>query len=336
MVPRLVCPPEGLPPLGVDRGSNRLEVIVGVILGGTLGFLIIEAGRNVLEFDLLFIAAWLASTALHEIGHAAAGHARGFRVISIYVGPVFVTRRPRGGFRPGLRLVPFGGRVVAALTHWDGPERFRQDVLWFVGAGPGISLAAGAIGLLLSPRLTLIWDWSVISLVMGAVTLIPAHYRNGRTSDGAKLLGLRQSESTELAVMALGMMMLVIRPRDWDLALVAVARGESDFQGRDAIDATKLSYYHALDSGDVVDARALLQRLIDYTCGTARWPRTTISREVAFEAALFEGVWRGDRAAEQEWLARAPRGKRKPATLFSNATAWHRATFERLSSSSSS
>jgi hypothetical protein len=336
MAPPLVCPSDGLPPLGVDRGRNRLEVIVGVILGGTLGFLIMRAGRNVLEFDLLFIVAWLAATALHEIGHAAVGYARGFRVISIFVGPVFVTRRAHGGFRLGLRLVPFGGRVVAALSHWGGLERFRQDALWFVGAGPGISLAAGAIGLVLSPRLTLLWDWSVISLVMGAVTLIPAHYRNGRTSDGAKLLGLRQSESTELAVMALGMMMPITRPRDWDRSLVATARGESDSQGRDAIDATKLLYYRALDSGDVVEAGKLLQRLIDYTCGTARWPRTTISWEVAFEAALFEALWRGDRAAEQEWLARAPSGKRKPATLLSDAIAWHRATLERLSSSSSS
>jgi hypothetical protein len=214
-----------------------------------------------------------------------------------------------------------------------------------------VSLAIGALALVLGAPMTMLWGWGIISLVIGVGTIIPARYPTGLTTDGEKLLRARRSEAGDLPLMALRMMAAALRPREWDSALVDVARAESESQGSDAIDATVLLYYWALDSGDIVGAGALLQRFIDYTCGTARWPRTTISLEVGFEASVFEAVWRGDAAAAREWVARAPfvtKSKstqfmsefldRKPAAIakFARTTFCHRATLERLSSSSSS
>jgi hypothetical protein len=344
MVPPLVCPPDGLPPLGVDRGRNHINTIAGVILGGTLGVLIVRAGGHALAFDLVFLVGWLLATALHEIGHATAAYARGFRVISIVIGPVFVTRAARKGFRLGVRPALLGGWVLSAPRRWDGDRRYLRDKAWVVAAGPAVSLVVGAVGLLLSRPWTVLWEWSVISLVIGVVTLIPARYPTGRTSDGEKLQRLREAGPADLAFMALRGMLVSMRPRDWDQVLVDVARAESESQGSEAIDATLFLYYRLLDSGDTVAAGALLQRLIDYTCGRARWPRTTISGEVAFEACLFEAVWRGDFAAASDWLARAPfKKKRRPATSISDMLAklqrvgalCHSATRERLSSSGS-
>jgi hypothetical protein len=343
-IPPLACPAEGLPPLGVDRGRNYLNTIAGVILAGMLGVLIVRAGGHALAFDLVFLVGWLLATALHEIGHATAAYARGFRVISIVIGPVFVTRGTRKGFRLGVRPALLGGWVLSAPRRWDGDRRYLRDKTWVVAAGPAVSLVAGVVGLPLSRPWAVLWEWSVTSLVIGVVTLIPARYPTGRTSDGEKLQRLREAGPADLAFMALRGMLVSARPRDWDPALVDVARAESESQGSEAIDATLFLYYHVLDSGDTVGAGALLQRLIDYTCGTARWPRTTISGEVAFEACLFEAVWRGDFAAASDWLVRAPfKKKRRPATSISDMLAklrrvgspCHSATRERLSSLSS-
>jgi hypothetical protein len=344
MVPPLVCPPDGLPPLGVDRGRNHLDTVVGAILVGTLGVLILRAGGQALAFDLVFIVGWLLATALHEIGHATAAYARGFRVISIVIGPVSVTRSARKGLRLGIRPALLGGWVLSAPRRWDGDRQYLHDEAWVVAAGPAVSLVAGVVGLLLSRPWTVVWQWSVISLVIGVVTLIPMRYPKGRTSDGEKLQRLREAEPADLALMALHTLLFAVRPRDWDPVLVDIARAESEFGGSAAIDGTLFLYFHVLDSGDVVGAGALLQRLIDYTCGTARWPRTTISREVALEASLFEAVWRGDEVAAREWLARAPFDKKREsvpsissmlAKLGRADEICYSATLERLSSSSS-
>jgi hypothetical protein len=304
----------------------------------------VRAGGHALAFDLLFFAGWLVATALHEFGHATAAYARGFRVISIVIGPVSVTRSARKGFRFRMRPALFGGWVLSAPRRWDGDQRYLRDKTWVIAAGPAVSLVAGVVGLLLSRPWTVLWQWSVISLVIGVVTLIPLRYPKGRTSDGEKLQRLREAKSADLAVMALRTLVFAVRPRDWDPALVDAARAESDSEGSEAIDATLFVYFHVLDSGDPVGAGALLQRLIDYTCGTVRWPRTTISREVALEASLFEAVWRGDEAAAREWLARAPFDtKRESVPSISSMLAklgrsdeiCYSAMFERLNSSSS-
>ena len=346
MVPPLVCPPDGLPPLGVNRVQNRLATFGTVALMATLFALLIRAGRHVLAFDLAILTGWLVAIAVHETGHAIAAHVRGFSVISIFVGPLFVTKG-----RVGVRNNLLGGAVLAAPRRWEGGERFRQDFLWFVAAGPATSLAVGGIGLLFAHPPSLLWLWSIISIVMGALNLIPARYPSGLTTDGEKLQRLKNPEPTDAPFAALLCMANRVPPRDWDAELVAAASAESECQGTQAIDATMLLYHRAIDVGDIPAARDLMQRLIDYTCGTARWPRTTISIEVGIEACLFEAAWREDSVAAQEWLDHAPFPKQQPATLSDtiakflrsarrsgHPAVWlcHRATLERLSSSSSS
>ena len=349
-IPPLVCPADSLPPLGVDRGRKALRTIFSIIIGGVFGALIVLSAKHALEFDLLFLAGWLFAIALHEIAHATAAYARGWYVASIVIGPIYVTRSAGHGWRLGFRPVPLGGMVYAGPRRWEGDDRFRRDVFWFVGAGPTVSFATGAIAFMLGAPKTMLWCWGIISLVIGVGTIIPARYPTGLTSDGDKLLRAWRSEPGDMPLTALRMMAVAIRPRDWDPTLLAVARAEAESEGSDAIDATFLLYYWALDCGDIVGAGALLQRAIDYTCGTARWPRTTISLEVGLEATLYESVWRGDAAAAREWVGRAPfvaKSKsarflsdfleRKPAAIakFARTTFCHRATIERLNSSSS-
>jgi hypothetical protein len=314
------------------------------------GVLLVLAARHALAFDLLILAGWLFAIALHEIAHATAAFARGWYVASIVIGPVYVTTYAGHGWRLGFRPMPLGGMVYAGPRCWEGDDRFRRDMSWFVGAGPAVSLATGAIAFMLWAPMTMLWCWGIISLVIGVGTIIPARYPTGLTTDGEKLLRAWRSEPGDMPLTALRMMAVAVRPCDWDPTLLAVARAESESEGSDAIDATFLLYYWALDCGDILGARDLLQRAIDYTCGTTRWSRTTISLEVGLEATLYESVWRGDAAAAREWVDRAPfvaKSKstrfildfleRKPAAIakFARTTFCHRATIERLSSSSS-
>jgi hypothetical protein len=341
-----------------------LVTAFGVVLWAVLIYDIatIRWSHAFLTFMVSFVGSWIVVVAVHELGHALAASARGFRVVTIFIGPLFVTRGTGDGVRLGVRFNTFGGAVLAAPKRWDGESRFRRDFFWFVVAGPLTSLVCGALGVWLAPRLTAVWVASIVSLVVGVLTLVPAQYASGRSSDGHKLWRLlRPPRPTETPLMALRLMANAMRPRDWDDALVAVASAESEGKRNpDAIDASLLLYFRALDREDPLGASALLQRVIDYMCGGARWPRGTIPREVAVEASYFEAAWRGDRSAAQAWLARAPFRMRGSATVLiagalagegrATAKLWrqlqrtgypasmffHSATFDRLSSSSSS
>lgn len=367
-IPPLIYPPKGLPPLGVNRRGNLFATAFGIAIWTYL-FYVIAKDRpsfhlwpGYLTFVGSMIGLWVVAVAVHEIGHALAALARGFRVVTMFIGPVFATRGTRGGVRFGLRLSVLGGAVLGAPMQWAGEDRFRRDFFWFVAGGPATSLLCGVVGLWLIRPLTAWWVGSLISLVVGVLTLVPTQYPSGRSSDGHKLWRLRRPRPTEMPLMALRLMANAIRPRDWDTALVEVARAESaEEKNSDAIDASLLLYYRALDSEDVGNAAALLQRVIDYACGHARWPRTTISREVAVEASFFEAAWRRDPSAARVWLARAPfpkRGSAKRRRLIASVVAgdasaiarlrrqfertgypaamfFHAATLERLTASSS-
>lgn len=310
------------------------------------------------QAELEVVGLWYVCTVIHEAGHAIAAAMRGFQVVSIFVGPLFVTRSPGGGWRVGTRRALFGGAVLAVPRRWDGERRFRRDYFWFVAGGPAASFLAAILGW--GATSTVVGIGAIISFTFGVITLIPTRRGTGRSSDGQKLLEMRRPEATYGPILAVRLMLHAQRPRDWDPALVAVLEAESERAGRDAIDATLLLYYRTLDAGDTGAAAALLQRAIDYTCGTARWPRTTISAEIGIEAAFFEAAWRRDGAAAKAWLDRTPRVKRstKGRRLFADAFAgvptaietltrmyrrsahpgpWllQRATLERLSNSSS-
>jgi hypothetical protein len=282
------------------------------------------------RLELGIVGLWFVAIVVHELGHAVGAALRGFRVITMYAGPLFVSHTERGGVRLGVRRALFGGAVLAVPRRWDGDQRLRRDYGWFVAAGPAASLLTGSIALAVALWRPQFWGellllvFSAISLTIGILTLVPTRRASGRTSDGQKLFDLRQSDPTYAPMLALRLMLHTERPRDWDPVLLAALRPESEHQGPDAIDATILLYFHALDSGDTAAAQALLQRAIDYTCGTARWPRGTISMEIGVEAAFFEAVWRRDAASARTWLDRAPFSGRRATKLrglFSEAFA---------------
>lgn len=317
-----------MPPLGVDRDKTFRTILVGAAVCAAVFSLTLRASTHgysltgpLWRSELEIVGLWYACTILHEMGHAIAASLRGFQLISIYVGPLFVTRSALGGVRLGIRPTLFGGAVLAVPREWRGEQRFRRDYFWFVAGGPAASLLCGALALTSTRPVMLIG--ALISLTFGVVTLIPTRRGSGRTSDGEKLREVRRPEVTYGPILALRLMLHTQRPREWAPALVAVLATESALADRDAIDATLLLYYHTLDRGDAAEAAVLLQRAIDYVCGSARWPRPTVSIEVGTEAALFEAAWRRDVAAAQAWLERTPHLTRsaKGRQLFADALA---------------
>ena len=128
-IPPLVCPPDGLPPIGVDRGQNRWSLFITVLLLVVLFELVVRAGRHVLQLDLVLIGGWLTATALHEAGHAIAAPRR-------WEG----AERFRRDFFWFVAGGPATSLAIGTIGLLASPER---SVIWFCSI---ISLAAGRAG----------------------------------------------------------------------------------------------------------------------------------------------------------------------------------------------
>jgi hypothetical protein len=279
-----------------------------------------RTGLHGLALECFLLVPFYVAVAVHELGHAIAGHLLGFNVLSMSVGPLIIDRR-------GLRLASttslLGGRAVAGLERWEGDSIFRRQYAWFVAAGPGASLLAGIAGcataLLLVRHadapwsqhlMATLWLGALISIAVGFFALVPMRSSIGLTSDGEKLRRLRQSPRQ--AIVALQMAAFTQRPRDWDAALLTRVREDIDHDDPSAVDGALQLSYHYLDLEDPHRAREMIQQAIDIACATARTERgsrrlgPSIGIRLATEAALFEAAWRGDFKAAGQWLARTP------------------------------
>ena len=241
-----------------------------MILGGTLAALMIRAGGHALEVELLFFGGWLLATAVHELGHAIAAYARGFRVISIVVGPIVVKRSPRTGFKLSVRRTLLGGRVMAVPLRWG---------------------AALSSGLRLVRRRRPRGQSDRRGLGSGTRAPWTPWLWGGRGGPGERALGAVRAGCVG------GVGEGDRRSSMWR------AESESPGERRHRRDVPRA--IASSTPADIAGAGAILQRLIEYTCGTVRWPRTTISGEVAFEACVFEAAWRGDYTAASKQLTRA-------------------------------
>ncbi len=258
------------------RSSHALSVVgvfvVGIVGSGWLTRWL--AGMDV--FYGLLLPGYVAVTLIHEFGHALAGLLSDFRVPFLYMGPLRVEWPKAGGMRiePNRRLGLWGGAVlVLPRSHpgSDGLETFRRRMIAVFAAGPGASVLAGVIGLLVSlffagsfpvpPGQGLSWLQllSLMSLAIGLGQLVPIRIGNQR-SDGLRVLSLlrgrRGTDQTLLDAMIVANADGV-RPYDWPLP-------EPDrFDAITDLTTLMLMYYALLDRGRHADARSVLDRPAD-------------------------------------------------------------------------
>lgn len=124
---------------------------VGLALGqNALGWFFL----NLIFFYLLMILAALP----HELGHAFAAQAVGFRAFYVIIGfGQTIFERPFCGFNFQLRAIPLGGFAVSAAKNTDH-YRLKRCVMIF--AGPGANLLVAGLLVLLLPNPALNFDFT--------------------------------------------------------------------------------------------------------------------------------------------------------------------------------
>ncbi len=303
---------------------QTLPVALGVgVLAGGLGYLLGTAGKSAMptlfSARLGMLSPWdlwalpliiLFVLAVHEAGHLAGGMTRGMRFLLFIVGPFGWIRGKDGiHFRWFFNLSTFGG-LAAAMP---APGRaLKPQLIRLVLGGPLASLLlasiafaaffwlpgrAGAYGLMVSG----------MSLAIFAVTAIPMR-NGGFMSDGMQFLQLSRNPALverRVRLMALmGQGMAGARPRDYDPQLLAQAQALIGEETVYDVAIWLLSYFHAIDSGDVAVAAGWLDRIEtafnDYPDG--------FRQSLAIELALHEALHRRRLDVAQSWLARAQGG----------------------------
>jgi hypothetical protein len=146
----------------------------------------------------LILLAILATSALHELGHAVAALSLGMRLLAFNAGPFqWRKREGRWGFRfHASGLVTLGGAVSVVPTRERQPR--WQDVC-MIAAGPCASICFGLLalwatlsggGAFYARAWEFIADLASFSLIAAVLNLLPFRAQGGAYSDGARILQL--------------------------------------------------------------------------------------------------------------------------------------------------
>ncbi len=248
-------------------------VALGMLFGAIAGFGLVTVlmalkpvGFKPSPWAVFLVVLWVPlAVALHELGHVAAGLARGFRFYMFVVGPIRIDR-----LGPKMRMSwnsakgAWGGLAICA------PDRVQQGqwgrAAWYAAGGPLFSLLGAAFAIPVrvlahgDPNVTFTAVlFSAISGMFFVATLIPLR-TGGFVSDGGRLLMLlrKSPEGTRwVSVGALAGISMVKRPREWPLELMEQL---GDGQGADGGSVCLLRHMFHKDRGETALARAWLER----------------------------------------------------------------------------
>ncbi|HET7584643.1 MAG TPA: M50 family metallopeptidase [Gemmatimonadaceae bacterium] len=283
---------------------------------------------NVVVLVALVVALGMFVILLHELGHVLGGRLAGMRFVALVIGPVrFV--RVDGRVRAQWSNRLFGGAAICAPERWEGARAFRRAMRRFVGGGPLTSLVVGGVALALfaglHPAALARDSWwmllvlgGVMSLGIGVVTLIPISGSGaGGTTDGAQLLRFREPRGDAahgdspvpwyVPFSAVGAMAALRRPREWDTELVRLLEETADRPGA-VVGVLCMSYYRALDAGDLPHAAKRLQQAVDRAYAEQTLTSRVVQGVMAVEGAVFESVWRDDLDRARAWMTHAGHG----------------------------
>ncbi len=263
---------------------------------------------------------WLL-TFVHELGHALAGRLVGFKTLYIWVGPLHIEPHKRGvrvkynwaGVKPS----------GAAHLHTENPDdpHFRRRYALILLAGPLASLvlavtafgAHRALGLAAFEPYEL-YAWELYTaLLLTTIGTFAAWQALGNLAplkvgnflfDGLQLLNLRDPafvERLQQSYRYQGLYFGSVRPRDWDLRVLApYDQFDPERNPAEAFPGLISGYFYALDSGDVQAAKDALDKAL--TAAQAISP--VFNPTLHFEAAYFYAFHLGDQETAQVHFGR--------------------------------
>ncbi|MGC9973205.1 MAG: site-2 protease family protein [Bryobacteraceae bacterium] len=242
------------------------------------------------------------SILVHELGHAFAGAAVGWRFRSLAVGPLELVRFPHGWRFRHNRAGHLGFVTLVPATLAGFRRRF-----WIYAAGGPVatlllalacaSMAWQAMDPALFWLTAVIAQWALLSSFSFVADLMFPDYRQ-RVSDGQRLRELSRGgeavDRLQCALLSLTSDATPLRPRDWPAALIRRC-AETPGPKSERRHAFYLSYVQSLDSGDVQAASSWLAKLLE------RWEATDPA-EYSLEATYFYGFHERDPDKARQWL----------------------------------
>lgn len=222
--------------------------------------------------QLTFLAALFIATALHELGHIAAGLSVGMKLLSIRIGPfhmeidkdrwkLVAPSSWKCLFQGGVRIVP------------TSPQAYRKSrAIWTAAGGPLASLITGGITLLflLSAKGSIYEPaWQLMSLVTSLcllfflANLVPVREASAY-SDGARiyqiLTGNVMEDFCRIAAMTEATKHTPTRPRDYDITLIEKTAANPNLQSYNVPFLYVVASDFYFDRGSMDDARNALSK----------------------------------------------------------------------------
>lgn len=258
----------------------------------------------VLGWVIILPVLYLLLIFLHEAGHAVGAVLARFRILTFVVNRLCITRQANGWqvrFRKPQKGLGGMVNVLAPDTH-----NLRSRYALLIAGGPVANLLIGGLTLYLAYNLViysavtapllssyllhyglLTFGW--LSVVVGALNLLPLNSKAGHIMDGKRLKQLIQGGPA--MHQTLGMLHLQsltyagVRPRDWDLALVEQFVSHRSNTVLDCYShLSAYSYFH--DRNDLEQIRFHLNEALDRRALAPVGVQQYLLAEAAYVAAL--------------------------------------------------
>ena len=326
------------PRVAGDGTSGALDVAAWLVAGGgSLGLLYLWWKWAVvhrlpvvhgLGFWVLFLAASLVDSGLHEAGHATVGLALGMRLRAFVVGPLrWAVREGRWTFEVQPRnLLSLGG--AAGVSPVD-PRQSKWAEIAMIAAGPAASLATGVAAMAAAftvngTRFQGAWEFLALASMFGFISfvfnLLPLRPQ-ALYSDGARIYQLLAGgvwadyhrASNEASAALVGR----LRARDYDIG--AIERAAAGIRhGHQALLPRLMAFGYYLDRGKTAEAceamrdaeRVCEESALEIPPGLCAWfvfANACLERDAARARAWWErmeakGLRHKD---EMYWLAKS-------------------------------
>jgi len=253
-------------------------------------------------------AANLISTTLHECGHLIAGKTSGMLLRAFQVGPFHWAIR-NGKWRFGVQWNRLYGGSCGMVS--PALRNLRSNTVFLIAGGPAASFVTAAISTVAALSAPgHFWQplwmmFAVTALISGAgfvVNLIPQKPES-QYSDGAQLLQLVTNGPWARVHLALGMaassMVTRLRPRDFDIQMLASAADEIT-EGERGFLLRLLSAHYFFDRGRTPEALAFVDEAEPlYEHCTFASPA-----DICAEFVFIQAFYRRDLRAAKLWNGR--------------------------------
>ncbi|HEY4675770.1 MAG TPA: M50 family metallopeptidase [Candidatus Angelobacter sp.] len=286
------------------------NLVLGMVIGGVVGFLFMR--ENIFDWAIRIspnnpaapflvlpfaLVAGFAAVAIHEMAHALAGVAAGFRFNSLRIGRVQCDRQ--------FRISLYKGRGTGA-GGWASLFPVKQDkLIWravaMVLAGPLSNLLSVAVVLALPyGKGTFSLVFIYVSGLLGLINLVPLRSRAVISDGGRILMLLRNRPRGErwLAMLKLAEEMRTGPPEKMTPEFIAKATAIED-NSPDTVTAHAIAYAAAFWQRRDDEAARLLEVCLRHSSLASPVQR----QGLASDAAVFQGRRRRRTDLAEQWLA---------------------------------